>query len=64
MRPKENKFQKARPIFPLMNDKNGQALAYVYCEDKPGRRAAANLYPGAGPCWAGTGKRVLACFDP
>ena len=24
-------------------NKNGQALAYVYCEDEPGRRAAANL---------------------
>ena len=24
-------------------DHNGQALAFVYCEDEPGRRAAANL---------------------
>ncbi len=43
MRPKENKFQKAQPTLPLMNDKNGQALAYVYYEEEPGRRAAANL---------------------
>jgi len=26
-----------------IRDANGQALAHVYCEDEPGRRAAANL---------------------
>ena len=27
----------------IVKDRNGQALAYVYCEDEPGRRTAANL---------------------
>ena len=27
----------------LLRDANGQALAYVYCEEEPGRRAAAKL---------------------
>jgi hypothetical protein len=27
----------------IVRDHNGQALAYVYCEDEPGRRAAAHL---------------------
>ena len=27
----------------IVRDDNGQALAYVYCENEPGRRAAANL---------------------
>jgi hypothetical protein len=27
----------------LLRDANGQALAYVYCEDEPGRRSAAKL---------------------
>jgi hypothetical protein len=27
----------------IVRDKNGQGLAYVYFEDEPGRRAAANL---------------------
>jgi hypothetical protein len=27
----------------IMRDANGQALAYVYFEDEPGRRAAAKL---------------------
>ena len=26
-----------------MRDHNGQAFAFVYCEDEPGRRSAANL---------------------
>jgi hypothetical protein len=30
------------PCF-IVRDQNGQTLAYVYCEDDPGRRAAANL---------------------
>ena len=27
----------------IVRDANGQALAHVYCEDEPGRRAAAKL---------------------
>ncbi len=27
----------------IVEDKNGQSLAYVYFEEEPGRRAAANL---------------------
>ena len=27
----------------IVRDANGQALTYVYCEDEPGRRAAAKL---------------------
>jgi hypothetical protein len=27
----------------IVRDHNGQALAYAYCEDEPGRRAAAHL---------------------
>jgi hypothetical protein len=27
----------------LLRDANGQALAYVYCEEEPGRCAAAHL---------------------
>jgi endo-1,4-beta-D-glucanase Y len=27
----------------IIRDANGQALAYVYYEEEPGRRAAANL---------------------
>ena len=38
----------------IVRDHNGQALAYVYFEDEPGRRAAAKLLsratrPGASP---------------
>jgi hypothetical protein len=27
----------------IVRDANGQALAFVYCEDEPGRRATAKL---------------------
>jgi hypothetical protein len=27
----------------IVRDANGQSLAYVYCEDEPGRRTAAGL---------------------
>ena len=27
----------------IVRDANGQALAYIYCEDEPGRRSAAHL---------------------
>lgn len=27
----------------IVHDHNGQLLAYIYCEDKPGRRSAAHL---------------------
>lgn len=27
----------------VVRDRNGQAFAFVYCDDEPGRRAAANL---------------------
>ena len=30
----------------IVRDHNGQALAYVYCEDEPGRPAAAKLFTG------------------
>jgi hypothetical protein len=30
------------PCF-IVRDANGQALAFVYCEDDPGRRATAKL---------------------
>jgi hypothetical protein len=30
----------------IVRDNSGQALAYVYFEDEPGRRAAANSLPG------------------
>jgi hypothetical protein len=28
-----------------VRDANGQALAFVYCEDEPGRRATGKLLP-------------------
>jgi hypothetical protein len=34
--------QETDPCF-IVRDKNGQALAYVYFEDEPGRRASAKL---------------------
>jgi hypothetical protein len=30
------------PCF-IVRDQNGQALAYVYCRDEPGRRTAAGM---------------------
>ena len=32
-----------RPACFIVKDANGQALAYVYYEEEPGRRSAANL---------------------
>ena len=32
-----------RPACFIVNDANGQALAYVYYEEEPGRRTAAKL---------------------
>jgi hypothetical protein len=34
--------RRARGIF-IVRDANGQALAYVYFEDEPGRRSAVHL---------------------
>jgi hypothetical protein len=34
--------EETAPCF-IVRDANGQALAFVYCEDEPGRRAAASL---------------------
>ena len=28
----------------IVRDAKGQALAYIYCEDEPGRRSAAHLF--------------------
>ena len=41
-----------RPCF-IVRDANGQALAYVYYEQEPGRRAAASALP--------TPRRFRAC---
>jgi hypothetical protein len=32
-----------QPACFIVRDANGQALAYVYCEDEPGRRSGAKL---------------------
>jgi hypothetical protein len=34
--------EETAPCF-IVRDANGQALAYVYCEDEPGRRATGKL---------------------
>ena len=34
--------EETAPCF-IVRDANGQTLAFVYCKDKPGRHAAANL---------------------
>ena len=36
-----------QPAYFVVRDQNGQALAYVYFEDEPGRRSAAKII-GAG----------------
>ena len=36
------RVEETQPCF-IVRDNNGQALAFVYCEDEPGRRTAANL---------------------
>jgi hypothetical protein len=39
--------EEAAPCF-IVRDHSGQALAFVYCEDDSGRRAAANLLTRCG----------------
>jgi hypothetical protein len=36
------RIEETAPCF-IVRDHNGQALAFVYCEDEPGRRTAAKL---------------------
>ena len=38
--------EETAPCF-IARDANGQALAFVYCEDEPGRRATGKTRPGA-----------------
>ena len=38
-----------RPECFIVRDANGQALAYVYFEEEPGRRAATHPSPATGP---------------
>jgi hypothetical protein len=46
----------------IVRDHNGQALAYVYCEDEPGRRAAAKLLTLFQPTDSWSLDRVAALF--
>jgi hypothetical protein len=40
---KSPRLSRNKPLAPVVRDHNGQALAYVYFEDEPGRRTAAHL---------------------
>ena len=39
--PPPGTVEETSPCF-IVGDRNRQALAFIYCEDEPGRRAAAN----------------------
>jgi hypothetical protein len=40
--PPPRSVEETTPCF-IVRDANGQALAFVYCEDEPGRRATGKL---------------------
>ncbi len=40
--PPPRSVEETAPCF-IVRDANGQALAYVYCEDEPGRRTTGKL---------------------